>query len=208
MRQVLKLNPSHAHAHDSLGDIFHRANGKLEDGLNEYNLALMSDPFLLPSHRGIADISIKQGKYREAKKTLLQLLEIHENHDLGMVFLGRVHRFSGEYEKSVEMLKKALMLNPSRIITHVDLGLTLLLMERYNEALTEVNFIANISDIPKEDNYSFLYLSGWISFAQDDWQASLKNFERALTKRLAVPREKQPKWGVTVEDIQGSSTRI
>jgi len=204
MRRVLKLNPSHAHARDSLGDIFHRANGKLEDGLREYNFALMSDPFLLPAYRGIADINIKKGKYREAKKNLLQLLEIHENNDLAIIFLGRVHRFLGEYEKSVEALKKAVMLNPSRIVTHIDFGLTYLMANRFDDALAEANLIANISDTPKEDNFSLLYLSGWISLAQNNWQASLKNFERALTMRLALPREKESKWEVTVEDIRSA----
>jgi TolB-like protein/Tfp pilus assembly protein PilF len=202
MRQVLRLNPNHAHAHDSIGDNFNRAKGEINEALREYNLALMIDPFLLPPYWGIADINMKQGKYKEAKKTLLQSLEIHKNNDLSMTFLGRVHRFLGEYEKSVEVLKKATMLNPSRILIHVDLGLTFVLMKKYNEALVEADLIANISDIPKEDNFSFLYLSGWISLAQNNWQASLKNFEYALTKRHAFPKEKQPKWDVTVEDIR------
>jgi tetratricopeptide (TPR) repeat protein len=204
MRQVLRLNPNHAHAHDSIGDQFNREKGEIKDALREYSLALMIDPFLLPSYWGIADINLKQGKYREAKKTLRQSLEIHQNNDLSMVFLGRVHRFLGEYEKSVEILKKAVMLNPSRIVIHVDLGLTFVLMKKYNDALAEVNFITNISDIPKEDNFSLLYLSGWISLAQDNWQASLKNFERALTIRAAFPSGKEPKWGVTVEDIRSA----
>ncbi len=203
-RQVLRLNPNHAHAHDSMGDIFNRIKGEIKDALREYNLALMIDPFLLPPYWGIADINMKQGKYREAKKTLLQSLKIHENNDLSMAFLGRVHRFLGEYEKSLEVFKKATMLNSSRILIHVDLGLTFVLMKKYNDALAEVNFIANISDIPKEDNFSLLYLLGWISLAQDNWQASLKNFERALTIRLALPREKEPKWEVTAEDIRNA----
>jgi tetratricopeptide (TPR) repeat protein len=204
MRQVLRLNPNHAHAHDSIGDKFNRAKGDIEEALREYSLALMIDPFLLPSYWGIADINIKQGKYREAKKILLQSLEIHENNDLSMIFLGRVHRFLGEYEKSVEVLKKAAMLNPSRILIHVDLGLTYVLMKRYNDALAEASLIANISDMPKEDNFSLLYLSGWISNAQDNWEASLKNFERALAIRSAFPKDKQPKWDIKVEDIRSA----
>jgi serine/threonine-protein kinase len=204
MRQVLILNPNHAHAHDSIGDNFNRAKGEINEALREYNLALMIDPFLLPPYWGIADINMKQGKYQEAKKTLQQSLEIHENNDLSMIFLGRVHRFLGEYEKSVQVLKKAATLNPSRIVIHVELGLTYVLMKKYNESLAEADLIANISDIPKEDNFSFLYLSGWISLAQDNWQASLKDFGRALTIRLTFLEDKQPKWGITVEDIRSA----
>ncbi|NIN91687.1 hypothetical protein GTO36_01535, partial [bacterium] len=38
----------------------------------------------------------------------------------------------------------------------------------------------------------------------DNWQDSLKSFERALTIRLAFPEDKQPKWGVTAEDIRSA----
>ena len=102
------------------------------------------------------------------------------------------------------LLKKALTLNPSRIVIHVDLGLTYVLMKKYNDALAEADLIANISEMPKENNFSLLYLSGWISLAQDNWEASLKSFERALAIRLAFPSGKEPKWEVTVEDIRSA----
>ncbi len=202
MRQVLKLNPNHAHAHDSLADIFHRTKGELEDALREYNLALMIDPFLRPSYWGTAAVKEKQGKYRDAKDILLRALELDGDHDISMTHLGRIYYLLGENERSVEMLKKATILNPSQIMSHVILGLTYALLNNYSDAHAEADFMANMTDIPKEENFSLLYLLGWIYLEQGKWQEALENFKPALRARNAIPREKEPKWTVTAEDIR------
>ncbi len=201
MRHVLKLNPSHAHAHDSLGDIFHRAKGKLEDALYEYNLALMSDSFLLPSFINIACVKTKQGKYRDAKKILLRSIEIHEKSERPLINLGRIHRFQGEYKRSLQALNKAVMLNPSGIDAYLELGLTYALMKNFNAARSEANLITEISSIPKEKNFPVLYLFGRISLEEGNWQAALENFEHALRIRGGISREKEPKSGVSLDDI-------
>jgi len=208
MRQVLKLNPSHAHAHDSLGDILHRAKGKLEDALREYSLALMYDPYLLPSFMNIACVMTKQGKYRGAKKILLRSLEIHENNERPLTNLGRIYRFQGEYERSLEALKKAVMLNPSKINVHFELGLTYALMKNHNAARAGANLITEISSIPKEKNFSFLYLLGLISLDQGNWQVALENFEQALRIRSTISKEKEPKRGVSLDDIHNVIAEI
>ena len=204
MQRVLELNPNHAHAHDSLGDIFNRARGRLEDALREYSLALKIDPFLLPSFWGINDICVKQGKYRDAKEILLQALIIHENHDLTMILLSRIHRFLEEYGHSIELLKKAVMINPSRIEAHLDLGLTYVLMKKYKDARAEAEFIAEISNIPEEKNVSYLYLIGWISLEQRNWQAARENFEQALKSRRAISKTKKKWFDVTIENISSA----
>jgi serine/threonine protein kinase/Tfp pilus assembly protein PilF len=204
MQLVLELNPNHAHAHDSLGDIFSRARGRLEDALREYSLALKIDPFLLPSFWGINDIRIKQGKYRDAKEILLQALIIHENHELTMILLSRIHRFLEEYGHSIELLKKAVMINPSRIEAHLDLGLTYVLMKKYKNAHAEAEFIAEIANIPEEKNLSYLYLIGWIFLEQRNWEAALENFEQALRARRAISKEKKKWFDVTIENISNA----
>jgi len=165
---------------------------------------LKIDPFLLPSFWGINDIRVKQGKYKDAKKILLQALRIHENHDLTMILLSRIHRFLEEYGHSIELIKKALMINPSRIEAHLDLGLTYVLMKKYKDARAEADFIAEIANIPKEKNLSYLYLIGWISLEQRNWQAALENFEKALKVRRAISKEKKKWFDVTIENISNA----
>ena len=201
MRRVLELNPNHAHAHDTMGDLLHRAKGDLENALNEFRLALMIDPFLLPSYWGIYEVKAKQGKYRDAEKILLRSLDYHENHDITMMFLGRIYRFSAEYKRSVEELKKAVMFNPSRIEIHVELGLAYAQLNNINDAYSEANIIANIAAIPKEANFSYFYLLGWISLAQGNWQTALENFEQALRFRGDISPSKAPARSVYTEDI-------
>jgi serine/threonine protein kinase/cytochrome c-type biogenesis protein CcmH/NrfG len=201
MRNVLRLNPNHAHAHDSLGDIIHRAKGNLIEALNEYNTALMIDPFLLPSYWGIYEIKLKQGKYRDAEKILLRSIEKHENNDLSLMFLGRAYRYIENYELSVETLKKALMINPNRVAIHVHLGLIYLLRNNIAEAKTEAEFIANKANLPPEKNFAYLYLIGRIFLEQGKWHSALENFERALQARQNNVQNLQPIGNVSSEDI-------
>lgn len=94
------------------------------------------------------------------------------------------------------------MLNPSRIMSHVILGLTYALLKNYSDAHAEADFIANMADIPQEENFSLLYLLGWIYLEQGKWQEALDNFKPALRARNAISKEKEPKWTVTTEDIR------
>ncbi len=201
MRRVIELNPNHAHARDSMGDLLHRAKGDLENAHNEFRLALMIDPFLLPSYWGIYEVRAKQGKYLDAEKILLRSLEHHENHDITMMFLSRIYRFSEEYKRSVEVLKKAVMFNPSRIEIHLELGLAYAQLNNINDAYSEANIIANIAAIPEEENFSYFYLLGWISLAQGNWQTALENFEQALRIRRNISPSKAPVRSVYTEDI-------
>jgi len=193
MRKVLELNPNHAHAHDSMGDVLYRAKGQLEEALHEYSAALSTDPFLIPSYWGIADVKLKQGKYRSSNEILLRSLEFHQNDDIGMTNLGQVYRLQGKYESAVEVFKRAIELNPSRIRAHFQLGLTYASQRRYAEARTEAEIIAGIVKTPKEQNLSFLYLLGWIFLEQGNWEAALENFKQALrmkeTQRWISPQD-------------------
>jgi tetratricopeptide (TPR) repeat protein len=155
----------------------------------------------LPSYWGINEVKLKQGKYKDAEKILLQSLEKHENSDISLLILGRTYRFMDNYELSFEILKKAVTINPYRVVAHVDLGLTYLLRNNIKEAKTEAEFIANTATMPPEKNFPYLYLLGRIFLEQGNWHSALENFERALKARKSIVQSLQPVYDVSSEDI-------
>ena len=201
MRNALKLNPNHAHAHDSLGDVMHRWHGNLEDALQEFNKALTLDPFLLPSHLNTYDIYVKQGKYGDAEQILLRSLEKQKNYDGSLWALGRLYRFMGKYEFSVEMLKKALTINPQGVTYHVDLGLTYLLQNNIDGAQAEAKFMVETFDDTPSNNISYHYLLGRILLEQGDFQSALQNFEQVLLINNRFDQSNQSVYRVEPEDI-------
>ena len=201
MRIVISLNPNHAHAHDSLGDLLQREKGKLEEALNEYRIALSIDPFLLPSFWNMYNVKSKQGNYKDAEEILLRSLEVHKNNDITYMLLGRIYRFQRKFENSIEVLRKTMMLNPSRIEVYLELGLTYVLVGNTHEAEEMAVKIADLSGMPEENNFSYLYLLGRISLKRGNWEVALKYFDQAMKARRKIPQGMKYSWWLHPEDI-------
>jgi serine/threonine protein kinase/cytochrome c-type biogenesis protein CcmH/NrfG len=191
MRKVLMLNPNHAHAHDSLGDVLHRYHGNLEEALLELNTALTLDPYLWGSYWNISEIYAKQGRYREAEQILLQAKEKDKNKDWTLSCLGRIYRFIGEYETGLEMFKMAQMINPARIRLHVDLGLIYLLQNNMDAAEAEAKSLIELPSNDRRKNFHYLFLKGWISLEQDEYESAIQNFKQALQSANSMSESSQ-----------------
>jgi len=74
MLRTLEGNPNHAHAHDSLADVY-MTQGRIEDALEEFDLALAANPYLIPALGNSVVALIKLGRYRAARDALAIALE-------------------------------------------------------------------------------------------------------------------------------------
>ena len=201
MRKVLSLNPNHAHAHDTLGDVLHRWHGNLEEALLELNKALSLDPYLWGSYWNISDIYVKQGRYFDAEQILLQSMEKDKNKDWTLGCLGCLYRFMGKYEASVELLKKSLMINPQRLKLHVDLGLTYLGQNNMDAAQAEANSVLRAPGNNPRKNFYHHLLVGWISLEQEDYQSAIEQFEEAFQIRNSIEENNQKIYFLETEDV-------
>ena len=181
MRRVLDLNPNHAHAHDSIGDILHRAKGQLEEALREYKLALTLDPFLLPAFWNSAVVKFKQGKYNDAEKVLLKTLDFSE-YRFAKLDLGKVYRFQGKYERSVEILNSVLSMYPNSIGAHTYLCLTYVSFGNLDDARKEAEIMHHLSDYPMEREFTYLYLIGMILLEEGKLSEALDSLKSGLRK--------------------------
>ena len=179
MRKVLNLNPNHAHAHDSIGDILHRAKGQLEEALREYKLALTLDPFLLPSFWNSAVVKFKQGKYNDAEKVLLKTLDFSDYRG-AKLDLGKVYRFQGKYKRSVEMINSVLSKYPNSINAHTHLCLTYMSFGNLDDARKEADLIHHLSDYPMERKFTYLYLIGLILLEEGNLPEALDSLKSSL----------------------------
>jgi len=74
MLKTLEGNSNHAHAHDSLADIY-MTQGRIEDALEEFDLALAANPYLIPALGNSVVALLKLGRYRDARDALAIALE-------------------------------------------------------------------------------------------------------------------------------------
>jgi len=74
-REVIRLDPTDARAHDNLGDIL-RKQGKLDAAVAEYREAIRLDPTDASPHGGLATILGKQGKLNEAEAACREAIRL------------------------------------------------------------------------------------------------------------------------------------
>ena len=62
-------------------------------------------------------------KYNESEQVILELLEIVSDNSDIYNFYGRLKQFQGQFDKSIELLKKSVMISNSNFMAHYNLGL-------------------------------------------------------------------------------------
>ena len=73
------LNPSHAHAHDEIGDVYLYNYGDFDRAIPWYDKALMRDPELVPSKWFKAEILLRSGQIDDGLELIEEALGQHPN---------------------------------------------------------------------------------------------------------------------------------
>ena len=183
MLKVLELNPNHAHAHDSMADIYHRRDGEIDKGYEKYGIALSLDPFLLPALWGTADLMIKEGKYRDAIAMLQKVFQTHLSSSAAHIMLGRLYRSLGDYDKSIEHFEEYNRIAPSSV-GYAETGITYIHAERLDDAFRLAN---RLNDMEKDrsSDLSINYLMAHIEVEQLRFNRAvdfLKNYRAAIAE--------------------------
>ena len=79
LNKTLMLNPSHAHAHDEIGDVYLYNYGDFDRAIPWYDKALMRDPELVPSKWFKAEILLRSGQIDDGLELIEEALGQHPN---------------------------------------------------------------------------------------------------------------------------------
>ena len=180
MRRVLLLDPNHAHAHDSLGDVYYHRD-QLEEAIAEYQTALRLDPFHPRALIQLAATYEKAGQYRAAIAQLQRTSEILPEFDWTWIYLGDLHHSTGNYDQALRAYERALVMDPANVDAKVGLGLTYAAMRRLEECEQIANKLLESSSKPREENTNYLFVVGMLHRARGDHEKAIAFLENALS---------------------------
>jgi tetratricopeptide (TPR) repeat protein len=132
---AVALQPDYALALYSLGVISEK---KGEDAMaqNYYEAAVASDPALTQAHYNLAILYEKTNRPNKAIDELLEVKSLAPDLLAARLVLGEAYRLTGQYPASLGELDYANKLEPRDPKVHYQRGMTLLAMDKLDEAIT------------------------------------------------------------------------
>jgi len=105
-KTAIKLNPSHAHAHDEIGDVYNYKYGDLDRALFWYGKALKRDPALIPANTYTIEIALKKGKVNKALDLVDKAIKMHPRAADFIILKSEALIISKKYENAYNFLNK------------------------------------------------------------------------------------------------------
>ena len=118
----------------------------------------------------------QQGRLDEAELAYRQLLCEQPDHAGALHLLGVVHHQRDEYETALDLIGRAIAINPNKAVYHNNYGAAILLLGRYNEALA--SFRRSLSIRPGYADALANLAMVQASLGQDD--DAMANYRKAL----------------------------
>jgi|TARA_B110000438_G_scaffold144039_1_gene138812 TolB-like protein/Tfp pilus assembly protein PilF len=105
-KTAIKLNPSHAHAHDEIGDVYNYKYGDLDRALFWYGKALKRDPALIPANTYTIEIALKKGQVNKALDLVDKAIKMHPRAADFIILKSEALIISKKYENAYNFLNK------------------------------------------------------------------------------------------------------
>jgi tetratricopeptide (TPR) repeat protein len=186
--RLQRLAPDAAGTHELLGK-YYEAQGRLQEALTEYRLALERNPEGRGLHFFAGNVYWKLRKFDEALRELQAELALNPNHTLANHRVGHIYVSRREAGEAIPYLQRALGGDSSFLEAHRDLGRAFRMLERWEEALREFQFVA---ERRPEDDTIHAQLAAVYKALGDKKRAAaeLEMHERILRKRLEAAQRK------------------
>jgi tetratricopeptide (TPR) repeat protein len=141
--RLQSLAPDSAEAHELVGKSL-ESHQKLEEALAEYKAAAKQAPNLPGVHFLIANVYSKLQNLSAAKTALDAELTLNPNHALACLRMGQIFLITdaNSPDKALPYLRKAAAGGQAGLESHRELGKALRMAGRYEEALKELQFVA------------------------------------------------------------------
>ena len=173
MSAAAQLDAHAAEPHSNLGALLAR-EGKWEEAVAEFRLALDRDPLLNEARCGLAGALAKQGNYEEAIRVLSELLKLQSAYPPARLQLGVILALQGNVDQAISEFSELLRANPADSAAHYHLALALSAQGRFKDALLHYRAAVNARpDFPEALNNL-----AWMLATQPD--AQLRDGQQAL----------------------------
>ena len=158
LKAILAAAVDSAEAHMLLGIAYRAQNSPdlLGEAVAELRQAIALKPDLALARMTLARLYLDMARPSRAKEELETALETMPDHPQLLSLLGETDRALGNAEGSVELNRRALQIDPTLAQARYYLGLALLNLKQYAEAIHELQQVAQSGANPAE---SFLALS-------------------------------------------------
>lgn len=145
---AIMLNPSHAHAHDEIGDVYLYKFGDFDRAIPWYDKALVRDPDLVPAKWFKSEILLRSGRVKEGLRLLEDALIQHPNVIQISTLKHSGLMMSGKYEEAYKFIinqEKIYIKEGVLLEYYFAVGMSLLhlnMMSEFDEVLEKVSKIS------------------------------------------------------------------
>ncbi|MDE0102314.1 MAG: tetratricopeptide repeat protein [Bryobacterales bacterium] len=151
--RIIRDHPSSAEARLNLGIALAEA-ARTEEALAEFDVAVRLAPDSFETHynrgRALNDLS----RMSEAREALDRATELNGQHAPSLQLLGLIERASGNDESAVDLLRRAVELDPGDPLVHYDLGVAVAQAGRLQEAIAHWEKVLSLDPRHKEAIYN------------------------------------------------------
>jgi serine/threonine-protein kinase len=143
-RKALAVDPSSAEAHVSAGMVARIFHDNDETAANEFRTALSIDPNNALAHEWYGNLLVAQGALDDARRELEIAAAQEPVATATYAWLARADYYARRYAEAERYAHQALELQPSRLETHVVLGLVEEARGEYPSALSQFDTVARL----------------------------------------------------------------
>jgi len=129
---VLVIAPDSAEAYFGLGNLYFVIND-YENAVASWNKTVNLNPKYIAAYSYIGAVYFRQDKYVEAEKAYQAALNIQSDYYDSLTGLGEIDISNYEFEKGLELLDKAIALDPNKVNASIDKAYALMQMGRFEE---------------------------------------------------------------------------
>ncbi len=175
---AIMLNPSHAHAHDEIGDVYLYNYGDFDRAIIWYNKALKRDPELVPAKWFKSEILLRDGRANEGLSLLDEALDQNPNVTQFLNLKHTALMMKGNHQEAYDFIlsKKDNYVSENSILQYYQaIGLSLIELKKFDELDQILNDISNAPNSNR--THQERYLSLLKLYKQGDYMKAIKGFK-------------------------------
>lgn len=179
--RALELDDSLGEAHTSLASILAGKEGKIAEAEQEFRRAIKLDPSSADSHQRLAfQILGPAGRHEEALSELSEAARLDPLSPIISSNIGDEYQRAGRYQDAERQYRTVLETAPRFGYAHSRLGLILLQLSRYDEALTEIQKARELASENVSVQVDLIYAYAKVGRKQDAEKLLVELEQRAL----------------------------
>ena len=150
---ITKKSPNKPRVHNNLGAIYF-SQGRMEDALREFQLALMIKPDFAEAHNNLGSVYAAQGLMDKASREFQSALSFSPDYADAHYNLGKFYFASGQMNEAIREFQAAIELKPDHADSHNNLGAVYETLGRVDEAIREYQTALQIDpgNVPARNN--------------------------------------------------------